>query len=170
MSEVKPITTAYKGCLFRSRLEARWAVFFDALGIPWEHEPEVFETPHGRYLPDFRIRVCYSTSPNKWWTAWFEVRRSGSTQDLSRERAVGSHLWSTDGEGLYLLRGLPRLSYGPDRYGITRCESGPRLAVEPTTAHSSWSFNYLPDELDFGRVGDAVTKTKSARFEFGACG
>jgi hypothetical protein len=29
------IPTRYKGYHFRSRLEARWAVFFDALGIKW---------------------------------------------------------------------------------------------------------------------------------------
>lgn len=33
---IKPIETKYKGYRFRSRLEARWAVFFDALGISWE--------------------------------------------------------------------------------------------------------------------------------------
>lgn len=33
MSPLKPIDTHYKGCRFRSRLEARWAVFFDHLLI-----------------------------------------------------------------------------------------------------------------------------------------
>lgn len=50
---VRPIQTEYRGHLFRSRLEARWAVFFDALGVEWRYEPEGYETPHGRYLPDF---------------------------------------------------------------------------------------------------------------------
>ncbi len=39
---MRPIETKYKGCRFRSRLEARWAVFFDALGIKWRYEPEGF--------------------------------------------------------------------------------------------------------------------------------
>jgi hypothetical protein len=43
----------YKGYRFRSRLEARWAVFFDSLGVPWEYEKESFDLPAGRYLPDF---------------------------------------------------------------------------------------------------------------------
>ena len=34
---MKPIETEYKGYRFRSRLEARWAVFFDALNIKWEY-------------------------------------------------------------------------------------------------------------------------------------
>ena len=53
---VKPIETRYKGYRFRSRLEARWAVFFDVIGFDWSYEPEGFETEGGRYLPDFEIR------------------------------------------------------------------------------------------------------------------
>ena len=53
---LKPIETYYNGYRFRSRLEARWAVFFDALGIKWEYEPEGYELPGGiRYLPDFYL-------------------------------------------------------------------------------------------------------------------
>ena len=33
MREIKAIQTEYNGYLFRSRLEARWAVFFDACGV-----------------------------------------------------------------------------------------------------------------------------------------
>lgn len=54
---IKPIETEYNGYRFRSRLEARWAVFFDALGVSYEYEPEGFELPSGKkYLPDFRVR------------------------------------------------------------------------------------------------------------------
>jgi hypothetical protein len=31
--------TRYAGILFRSRLEARWAAFFDLVGWQWEYEP-----------------------------------------------------------------------------------------------------------------------------------
>jgi len=51
----KPIPTLYRGYNFRSRLEARWATFFDKIGLRWEYEIEGFETPYGRYLPDFFI-------------------------------------------------------------------------------------------------------------------
>lgn len=51
--QVKPIETRYKGCRFRSRLEARHAVYFDALGIEWLYEPEGFQFSGGFYLPDF---------------------------------------------------------------------------------------------------------------------
>jgi hypothetical protein len=36
----------------RSRTEARWAAFFDALGWPWEYEPLDLDG----YLPDFVLR------------------------------------------------------------------------------------------------------------------
>lgn len=51
----KAIETQWKGYRFRSRLEARWAVFFEAMGLAWDYEPEGYDLPNGRYLPDFRI-------------------------------------------------------------------------------------------------------------------
>ena len=40
---MKAIDTEYKGHLFRSRLEAKWAVFFDEIGVRWEYEKEDFK-------------------------------------------------------------------------------------------------------------------------------
>ncbi|MEB3360590.1 MAG: hypothetical protein VKI42_00515 [Synechococcaceae cyanobacterium] len=53
MESIKAIETIAFGCRFRSRLEARWAVVLETLGITWMYEHEGFETEHGRYLPDF---------------------------------------------------------------------------------------------------------------------
>ena len=50
---LKPIETSYNGYLFRSRLEARWAVFLDAMGIRYEYEKEGYQLDAGWYLPDF---------------------------------------------------------------------------------------------------------------------
>jgi len=54
---IQAIETDYAGYRFRSRLEARWAVFFDTIGLDWRYEPEGFrvDTPTGKikYLPDF---------------------------------------------------------------------------------------------------------------------
>ena len=56
MSDYKPIETHYKGYRFRSRLEARWAIFFDTLGIKYEYEPEGYQLSDGTlYLPDFYL-------------------------------------------------------------------------------------------------------------------
>lgn len=51
--ELIPIDTEYKGYYFRSRLEARYAVYLDALGWNYEYEPEGFKLQSGNYLPDF---------------------------------------------------------------------------------------------------------------------
>ena len=51
---MKAIQTHYNGYKFRSRLEARWAVFFETLGIKWIYEPEGYILKNGEYyLPDF---------------------------------------------------------------------------------------------------------------------
>src|SRR5699024_1000503 len=51
---MKAIQTKYNGYHFRSRLEARWAIFFDALGIRYEYEAEGYVLEDGKYyLPDF---------------------------------------------------------------------------------------------------------------------
>lgn len=52
---IKAIETHYKGYRFRSRLEARWAVFFDALEIEWQYEPEGYNINGVMYLPDFYL-------------------------------------------------------------------------------------------------------------------
>ena len=40
---IQAIETRYNGYRFRSRLEARWAVFFDEMGIEYEYEIEGFD-------------------------------------------------------------------------------------------------------------------------------
>jgi len=75
MNNIKAIETRYKGYRFRSRLEARYAVFFDALGLSWEYEPEGFETDAGWYLPDFRV---FTPQGNP---IWYEVKPRGHVSD-----------------------------------------------------------------------------------------
>lgn len=48
------IPTTYGGVNFRSRLEARWAAFFDLLGLSWEYEPVDLKG----YIPDFRLSLA----------------------------------------------------------------------------------------------------------------
>jgi hypothetical protein len=50
---MKAIETKYKGYRFRSRMEARWAVFFDYVRIKWEYEKEGYVINGTCYLPDF---------------------------------------------------------------------------------------------------------------------
>lgn len=57
----KAIQTEYRGILYRSRLEARWATFFYTLGIKFQYEHEGFDLDGYRYLPDFYLQdlKCY---------------------------------------------------------------------------------------------------------------
>jgi hypothetical protein len=48
---IAAIPTVYRGRRYRSRLEARWAAFFDLLG--WQHEYEPFDL--GKWSPDFLL-------------------------------------------------------------------------------------------------------------------
>jgi len=53
---IKAIQTEFKGYKFRSRLEARWAVFFESIGLEWEYEAQGFILENGKhYLPDFTV-------------------------------------------------------------------------------------------------------------------
>lgn len=79
MGRVKPIETEYNGYRFRSRLEARWAVFFDAAGIPYQYEPEGFVLSDGTYyLPDFYL---------PWFHAYVEIKPS-AMDSKDREIAI----------------------------------------------------------------------------------
>lgn len=92
MSEIKAIETFYKGYHFRSRLEARWAVFFDTLGIQWKYEDQGFErevfdydrqgevkaSRIERYLPDFYL-------PNRYGSGGIYVEVKGDTNALKKD-------------------------------------------------------------------------------------
>lgn len=48
---IKAIETKFRGYQFRSRLEARWAAFFELIGWKWDYEPVDFNG----WIPDFAI-------------------------------------------------------------------------------------------------------------------
>jgi hypothetical protein len=50
------IPTVYRGVQFRSRIEARWAAFFDKLKWDWECEP----IDLSGYIPDFVLAFSYA--------------------------------------------------------------------------------------------------------------
>ena len=89
MNEIKAIETEYHGYRFRSRLEARWAVFFDALGVPYEYEPEGYRLPSGRtYLPDFRVK-CYGVRGDRNldpFDLFIEVKGKMTAEDAEKIR------------------------------------------------------------------------------------
>lgn len=95
---IQAIPTEYRGHTFRSRTEARWAVFFDALGLMWVYEPEGFKLPSGVwYLPDFWLPEM---------RMWVEVKPlDGPTEE---ERAKGVELCEGTGYAVLFLDGPPR--------------------------------------------------------------
>jgi hypothetical protein len=64
---MKAIETLYNGNYFRSRLEAKWAYFFDWAEIKYVYEPEGFASDDGKhkYLPDFFLPKTYQRGYNK---------------------------------------------------------------------------------------------------------
>ena len=185
---IKAIETKYKGYRFRSRLEARWAVFFETLGAQWDYEPEGFQLQNGWYLPDFRVRYREEFSnfgPGE--TFWFEVKPIlediDAYEDLPRlrefEEAVGNFL---------ILDGVPdrRMYCGLKDMLEERESSNDRICAHPPGGRPAsglalWSHKCRPwwDEHDnfWGpgglhdvneksrRLGAAIDAARSARFE-----
>lgn len=117
---IAPIETFYNGYHFRSRLEARWAVFFDAAGIKYEYEPEGFvlnrdalrddeywnygiNIAEAKYLPDFYL-------PEYDYYVEVKPNRDNVEQDLNRAVSV----MCSNKKNLLILRDIP---YDPN-HGI----------------------------------------------------
>ena len=53
---VQSIPTTYRGIVFRSVLEAKWARTFDEIHLAWKYEPVCLMLHNGgRYIPDFYL-------------------------------------------------------------------------------------------------------------------
>jgi hypothetical protein len=121
MSDYRAIETRYAGCHFRSRLEARWAVFFDAVGWRWQYEPEGYwcqwrlrlSNKAFAYLPDFYL-------PDK--NAFVEVK--GQMDDFELDRFCNAVASLTDSNSTKTSVADAFLFCGPfdkpDKIGITQ--------------------------------------------------
>lgn len=171
---LKAIQTRYAGYLFRSRLEARWAVFFDALGLKWEYEPEGFELPSGRYLPDFR--VCMVDGNGDSWTFWFEVKpETGGDFAKAKELCAAmdqdpTHPWHP----VILLSGLPEAGRTyPDAQGLEWWLWCSHRERPWHNDYGNWSHEIFYVDYQRGNLRweqRAVDAARSARFEFGQSG
>lgn len=87
------IPTTYAAINFRSRLEAKWAAFFDACGWPWHYEPVDLDG----WIPDFALG---------WWPMLVEVKpffyAHEFTHALAKITATGHR------EPVVLLGAVPR--------------------------------------------------------------
>jgi hypothetical protein len=91
---MKALETVYRGHVFRSRLEARWAVFFDQIRVRWEYEPEGFKLDDGsNYLPDFFLHFDGGI--------YAEIKPEGD--DFAKAREFAKH------KKIVLLDGAPQL-------------------------------------------------------------
>lgn len=154
---IKAIQTRYAGCRFRSRIEARWAVFFDYLGIGWEYEPQGFDLPSGPYLPDFVLDL----GDGLWW----EVKGASPTR---HELNLAWELFEATHKHVYVVHGsIPRDEH-----------ESPRIAHVGSTA-VRWfirpgAIGFIPDLPGFDQSGidhpdllAAYQAARSARFEHG---
>lgn len=156
---VRPIETVYNGYRFRSRLEARWAVFLNALGLDYEYEKEGFETKYGRYLPDFWLPAQQS---------WLEIKpypTDPTEYDDVAINKLGAIL--AVGQSGLLVEGQP-LKYRAIE--IIRMESHTRYLSGENTLDLSFPTNALYARTDWGyykKIGLAAGAAMKARFEHG---
>jgi hypothetical protein len=130
MTTITALPTRYAGCHFRSRTEARWAVFFDTLGVPWQYEPQGFDLNGHRYLPDFWLPSL---------NAWYEVKGRPPTE---HEEELALQLANGTGCNVYIVWGdIPR---NPDTNGYDQIISPSRFGDEPRgiTPVPNWDIYY----------------------------
>lgn len=100
---MKAIETHYAGCRFRSRLEAKWCVFFQQMSIRWEYEPQGFTFDGRAYLPDFLLPDTRT---------WIEVK--GSENALGYDLMEAFALALPRGERVVLLGPIPETKAAGD--------------------------------------------------------
>lgn len=176
---IQAIETRYSGYRFRSRLEARWAVFFDNLGIPWRYEPQGYQTSHGPYLPDFEIGLGDGRE------VFVEVKPDSNTEEDPRWHEVAEQINPIYVSGdIPNERDLKRGSHGDDlmhHYGrywdnchmFCICEKCGAVGIEFS---ASWGRitcckesdgNDGPGNGDHPRILAAFKSARQARFEHG---
>lgn len=174
---LRPIDTEYGGRLYRSRLEARWAVFFDAAWIRFDYEPEGFMLPSGPYLPDFFLRLFDPVHPGSGY--WVEIKPRGLASDRAHTRL--SELCRETGHNGFLVAGDPwpgefelwkyLRRYGEGRdggriYHVDASETTGPIPIDPVWLQCT-DVPWDPDETTIWRAFHAA---RSARFEHSQAG
>lgn len=175
---IKAIETEYNGYRFRSRLEARWAVFFDAMGIKYEYEKEGYDLGElGYYLPDFwlpELDMWVEVKGQKPTDLEFELMRtitkSMSCSGIIVENMPSPKYWNgwDESQGYYYEFG-EGWYYG---YSFTACDECGIVSVgyegRICVCECNWrTMNHDEMSLDKKRMSNAYRKARSARFEHG---
>jgi hypothetical protein len=172
---VKPIETQYKGYRFRSRLEARWAVFFDAAEIQWQYELEGFELPSGRYLPDFWIPAATTARPKGGY--WIDIKplaESESDKQVAADKLV--ELSRGTGCNSVMLCGDPGECHvywfyaENDAWHMIDSRGRATLPQHEQQLIIMRHVVHLLKDSGADKVRDAIHASRSARFEFGESG
>lgn len=151
MGTIKAIETSYRGYRFRSRLEARWAVFFETLGVKWEYEPEGFELPDGdRYLPDFRLLGGAYGGHND---LWVEVKGRFDKDNFHRLVNAARHLPIPDSSKYDIRAHVPKLLLLGDIPDECCAAVHPRIDLSAAGA----IFQYVYFGQTCGKGGDSFT-------------
>lgn len=78
--------TIYRGILFRSRLEATWAIFLDLVGVDYCYEHKQLAVGEGFYLPDFWLPDL-----GVWLELKPDTERGPSQDERSKAEAVANY-------------------------------------------------------------------------------
>jgi hypothetical protein len=170
----KVIETKYNGYNFRSRTEARWAVFFDALEVDYQYEPNGFKLPNGEYyLPDFYL-------PEFGGGGYFEVKPLVENERQWMEKL--EMLSDLTKQKVFILNGPPDFRYYGtyDRqnnwwYSVIFCggdgnyfnKSGYYVDPDDTIGTKSEDFGITfsdPYSVYWRNYVNAVNKSRSERF------
>ena len=164
---IRPIETKYRGCRFRSRLEARWAVYFDALGIEWEYELEGFVLDDNTcYLPDFWLSQV---------RMWAEVKPVGLSFG---DRGKCQRLANESDHPVLMLIGTPSpRSYWAIGGNIDGEDDLCDYIIDRSCLEENRFFGgtgaTYPEHMDlteyigFYEIDHAINRSRSARFEHG---
>lgn len=164
MSDPTPIRTHYLGYAFRSRLEARWAVFLETLQLQWRYEPEGFSLPSGPYLPDFLLELWDDAGHGY----WVEIK---PTEPSDRETRLVRELARSTGKDAYIVAGEP----WPDRFQWWMAAGGSGDLVELCDEMqgaggmpAAWLLCERDRDMGFSvDPYDAYRRARAARFEHG---
>jgi hypothetical protein len=164
---IKAIETRYHGFRFRSRLEARYAVFFDTLGVKWEYEKEGFDLGVlGWYLPDFFLPYHADWTTAKFPNAgvWLEVKGEMPTAEEKQKLLCLSQMTKHSGR---LVVGMP----GENKIYSTHYTGHYQWLDDADTR--SWKITFaqhIPYPIDTNKIEKAIYAARGARFEHGEGG
>lgn len=106
---MKSIPTEFNGITFRSRTEARWAIFMRNLGVKYDYEAEGYDLDGLHYLPDFWLPDL---------KAFLEIKpEAPNNQEMERALRLANYTKRK----IFIQSGSPRLPDLADASDSMRC-------------------------------------------------